>query len=532
MSLGLKQVCKVTGHSFNVSEAELEFLRRVAELNPQLGLASLPPPSIYPTQITRQICCFGNAVNLFKTESAISGKSQLSRYNPAFGYHVSTIDEFWSDVDNTKHGMSYDFSRPFFEQWNELMHKAYLLPLGNARVENSDFANGARDIKNCYLIFAASQCEDCLYCLGVFNSNDLIDCVGANQCQFCYSCADIENCYECQHCRDSYNCSTCISCIDCRSCNNCIGCVGLTSAEYCIYNEKVSKVQFDQFIAKTKLGSFHGRSEFLKTSKQFQSSYPHSVNRIINCEDCSGAYLFDSQNLFHCYHATGSRDCGYMCTAMNSNDCWYGYAFGSDLQYQAANYNSYNSHFSYLVFDGKTCCYSFLLFNGCTDCFGCVGLKKNSYCILNKQYSKNEYFELLPRIVAHMQSTGEWGEYFPLKYSPHSYQESWVEDYHEAIAEPELIRRGFRMVPVPISVAPYGALSAQDIPDLIDEVNVDSILTKALICNESGQGYSLQRKELAFYKKFNIPLPRQNWRLRIKRLTEVRERIPDQFKLE
>jgi len=30
------------------------------------------------------------------------------------------------------------------------------------------------------------------------------------------------------------------------------------------------------------------------------------------------------------------------------------------------------------------------------------------YCILNKQYSKEEYEELVPKIIEHMQKTGEW----------------------------------------------------------------------------------------------------------------------------
>jgi hypothetical protein len=30
------------------------------------------------------------------------------------------------------------------------------------------------------------------------------------------------------------------------------------------------------------------------------------------------------------------------------------------------------------------------------------------YCILNKQYTKEEYEELVPKIIEHMKKTGEW----------------------------------------------------------------------------------------------------------------------------
>jgi len=36
------------------------------------------------------------------------------------------------------------------------------------------------------------------------------------------------------------------------------------------------------------------------------------------------------------------------------------------------------------------------------DCFGCVGLKHAEYSILNKRYSKDEYFSLKKKIIEHM----------------------------------------------------------------------------------------------------------------------------------
>jgi hypothetical protein len=41
-----------------------------------------------------------------------------------------------------------------------------------------------------------------------------------------------------------------------------------------------------------------------------------------------------------------------------------------------------------------------------SNCFLCV--KNKSYCILNRQYTKEEYEELVPRIIEKMISDGEW----------------------------------------------------------------------------------------------------------------------------
>ena len=77
----------------------------------------------------------------------------------------------------------------------------------------------------------------------------------------------------------------------------------------------------------------------------------------------------------------------------------------------------------------------------CQNCFGCVGLKNKSYCIFNKQYSKQEYNELVPKIIEHMKHphpqplshrervAEERGEFFPARYSPYAYNETNAYDY-------------------------------------------------------------------------------------------------------
>jgi len=35
-------------------------------------------------------------------------------------------------------------------------------------------------------------------------------------------------------------------------------------------------------------------------------------------------------------------------------------------------------------------------------------LKDSEYCILNKQYTKEEYNKLVPKIIEKMRETGEW----------------------------------------------------------------------------------------------------------------------------
>lgn len=66
----------------------------------------------------------------------------------------------------------------------------------------------------------------------------------------------------------------------------------------------------------------------------------------------------------------------------------------------------------------KNVYYSKMCVNNGEHLFGCCGLKKAHHCIFNKAYSISEYETLCSKIVDHMKSTGEWGEFFPHELSP------------------------------------------------------------------------------------------------------------------
>ncbi|MEI6774389.1 MAG: hypothetical protein WCL18_06480 [bacterium] len=38
----------------------------------------------------------------------------------------------------------------------------------------------------------------------------------------------------------------------------------------------------------------------------------------------------------------------------------------------------------------------------CSYCLGCIGLKNKEFCILNKQYTKEEWFEMANKIFEQM----------------------------------------------------------------------------------------------------------------------------------
>ena len=51
----------------------------------------------------------------------------------------------------------------------------------------------------------------------------------------------------------------------------------------------------------------------------------------------------------------------------------------------------------------------------------CFGLQNKSYCVLNKQYSKEEYFKIIDEIKTEMLERGEYGDVLGLEFSAQPY---------------------------------------------------------------------------------------------------------------
>ena len=81
--------------------------------------------------------------------------------------------------------------------------------------------------------------------------------------------------------------------------------------------------------------------------------------------------------------------------------------------------------------------------------FGCVGLRNKKYCILNKQYTQEEYEKIVPQIITHMQTTtakdgagSERGEFFDPQLSPFGYNETVANEYYP-LSKEQAIARGY-----------------------------------------------------------------------------------------
>jgi hypothetical protein len=158
--------------------------------------------------------------------------------------------------------------------------------------------------------------------------------------------------------------------------------------------------------------------------------------------------------------------------------------------------------------------------------FACIGLRNKSYCILNRQYTKEEYESLVPKIIKHMNDMPyidkkgriyKYGEFFPPELSPFSYNETIAQEYFPLIKE-QAIAQGYSWKdPEPRNY--QITLKTEDIPDHIKDIP-DSILNDVIQCahqlggstskcnEQCTEAYRIIPQELDFLRKQNLPIPR------------------------
>ena len=88
----------------------------------------------------------------------------------------------------------------------------------------------------------------------------------------------------------------------------------------------------------------------------------------------------------------------------------------------------------------------------CSFCLGCIGLKNKSYCILNKQYTKEEWEEKACEIFASMEADGTLGEFFPASMNPFYFNDTLAYLIDDSFTKEEVEKEGYLWRDEPIKV--------------------------------------------------------------------------------
>ena len=513
----MQQACKQCSKGFEVYDEDLALLEK---LSPEFGgqKIMLPPPSLCPTCRKQRRLTFRNESSLYVRKCGSSGKDIFSMYSPNRPYKVYDNTVWFSDVWNPMdYGRDYDPSRSFFEQCHELWLDVPQPALSHEENENCDFTNMVSFNKNCYMIFASSASEDTYYSNKLYNNRNIVDCCSAVECELCYECTECRNCYKVLYSQYSTDCKDSYYLDNCSQCEHCFGCSGLVHKQFHIFNEPYSKEDYFEQLATLLPASQETLKRFdtLKQQTIKKATFSNSNQNVV------GDSIFNSKDCFTCFNATdleGSRYCDWVRSVKDSMDY---YVWGSTGE---LSYECHNSGSGIYGLIGCDFCWSnvsnLLYCRYCTNntqyCFGCTGLNQKKYCILNKQYTKEQYEELSLQIIEDMKTRGEWGEFFPAAISPYVYNETIAQEQFP-LTEAEVLAQGLRWEAKEDNVTGVTkTIPATQLPDAIIDIP-DDILNWAITCEVTGRPFKIIKQELEFYRMMNLPVPTLHYDERYKR---------------
>ncbi len=462
---------------------------------------------------------------LYKRESDKSGRDIVSVFHakPMSPCTVWSHEEWHrDDWDAIEYGRPFDFNQSFFRQFQELQSRVPKMAVVTVGNENCEFTTGTGYCKNCYLINSSEYCEDCCYGKLFQKCRSCFDCAYIFDSELCYECFSVYTCYQCRFLSFAKNCTDCQFSTDLLGCKNCFLCANLSRKEYCFQNRQLTKEEYSKQIAVYE-NSYEKQQEALGELTELRKRSIHRAANIVNCENCTGDYLENSKNCRDCFDMTESEDCRHVTVGIGTKDCLdcSNMYIKPELCFMTlGTIEAYNTAYSLYIFHSQNILYSENCFHS-ADLFGCSGLKHKKHCILNTQYMKEEYDELVPKIIEHMKRGGEWGHYFPVTSSPFGYNESLAHEYMP-LKKNEALSFGFHWRDSHDEIpAASKVINAKDLPDRMSETP-DDILNWAIRCEASDRPYKIQKAELQFYRQQQLGIPRLHSEIRYENRMKLR----------
>ncbi len=511
-----KRICQNCKKDFRIESEDFAFYEKI----------QVPPPTFCPDCRLMRKMTWRNERSLYQRNCDLTGKRVISIFSPDAKVTVYDRDVWWSDQwDPLASGRPYDFNETFFAQFRSLLERAPMPAIFNAQSENCEYTNHSGRSKDCYLVFGSWTNERVMYANKAWMSKDTLDVLSSSYLELCYEAITGMKLY---HTFFSDNCDSCNNSwflYNCKGCSNCFGCTNLRNKSYCMWNEQYSPEEYAKKLKEFDLGS---RRELERIKSRFDDLKSKSIRKyafLVNAPDSTGDNLTNVKNCKSCFDLfDNAQDCKY---AMNGgvvmSDIYDSYGPGDvELGYEIVDsgLKAYRLINDIVVWEGKNVLYGYNC-HGCSDCFGCIGLRHKQYCILNKQYSEEEYKKLLPEIIKQMNDVPyidkkgriyRYGEFFPPEISPFAYNETIAEEYFP-VTEEEALGQGYRWRDQDVKEYRVTILP-QNLPDNIKDVP-DSIVKEVIGCAHEGkclhqctQAFKIIPGELDFYRKFNLPLPR------------------------
>lgn len=427
MTIATNKSCARCSLPFEVAPEDEAFYKRMG----------VPHPTLCPSCRMQRRMSWRNERNLYPRTCDLCHKNIIAVLPQETSYTVYCNECWWSDTwSSHDYAQDPDFNQPFFAQFSRLEKAIPHLALHqDGTSENCEYTNYGVRSKNCYMTLP-TYCEDVYYGGVNYRCISCVDMMKCLDCELCYECLDCSKCYDLHFSKDCVNCRDSSFLEDCTSCTNCFCCAGLRHKDYCFENKQLTENEYKKRLTETKIKASSTTAtitQYHKTLDAIAKTQPKIFIHGQQNENVTGDYLDNCKNVKQCFDGITMEDSAYVGFSGGGSKDLYdclNTGMNSELCYECNGATFYNNciavYYGRSNHDLKYCQYCF----NCDHCFGCIGLHHKSYCILNRQYEPAEYKELEARLVAHMRTTKEYGEFFPAELSPYPYEESVAQDYY------------------------------------------------------------------------------------------------------
>lgn len=505
-----QKTCQNCKNGFTIEPEDFLFYEKI----------KVPAPTWCPECRMIRRFLWRNPHNLFRRRDALSGREIFSGFPPHAPVIVYDLEYWNSDAwEPMDYGREYNFSRPFFEQWKELLADVPLPSKSAQRAVHSDYCDHAEDLKNAYLCFEGSNIENSAYIRLSTSIKDSFDIYDSWNDELCYDSLMIDNCNRTFFSMDCDTCTDVWFSKDMTGCNNCFGCVNLRKKSYYIFNTLYSKEEYFAKLKEFNIASAAALAKTKKKAREFWLHFPVKYMHGYKNTDATGEHIQNSKNIRASFDIHGCENIKF--------SQWLG-----DNAADSHDYTIWGNNSS-LVFECLECGDHISGVKFCWDCwpgssdveysvscrsssnlFGCIGLKKKQYCIFNKQYPKDDYLALREKIIRHMNEmpyTGKkgkiyrYGEFFPPEFSPFAYNETLAHDFFPLTKEESADREYAWREPEAKEFRT--TINAADLPDSIKDIH-DDILRETIQCVSCRKAYRIIPMELDFLRQMGLPMPR------------------------
>jgi len=516
-----ERTCSITGRQWQLTERELEILRQY----------NVPPSTVDPEVRKDILNGFNTGLAIFWKKHMRTGEPIIAAIPPDSPIPVVTEEE-WMTEDYS-HDQEININKSVIDQLWGLVTAIPTKPTRNVDCQDS-IVGGSVGARNSYIGGAALKTNRCYYLYALLEGEDCIDISNSERCQRCYNVNagfDLADCMFAFFCRDSLNCNFIF---DCWGCENCFGATNKRHKKYLWFNEQLTEEEWKKRRAEVDLSD---RSQVEKYKARFyelwksEGIWPSEFSW--GNTDSYGDQVFDCVRCPDAYWETKSTDCYQSRFGVNKGESAFtsGEGWTENCYQSTGGVYSQNDRFTVSCFkcNGLEYCHNC---QDCEYCFACVGLKRKKFCIYNKQYEEDEYWELVDELKCKMVDDGEYGEFFPAKFSQSGFQNS-VGQLFYGYSDQELKsygalkfdhKLGQVLAPKPEEA---DVVSINNIPD--SPGAADDLVGKHIHDPELDRNFTIYPAELEMYKSKKWPLPRHHFVTRLINLTR-HTNTPRKFK--